>query len=366
MRRTLAVTDVAAGWTWFRTPWLRRAIFAVLIVAAAVLALFPVRYVANVKLAPQDTNTAGLNSILSQLGGNYAALLGNHQPVEIDLAIGRSFEVQGDVARAAGLVEGSGQDAMDRAVRKLDRRSDVRALRAGIIEIEVDGHDEAETLRITQLYARAMQNRIASLSRAQTAFKRKVLNDRMTEAGERLARAERAVNSFRQQNRIIQPEAQLSDAVSTLSALRAQYQAIQVELAKARRFYAEGSYQVQSVRTALGALQRQIAAAEDRNRSPNGFTASGIAPRSVEFDRLNRELTFSRSLYEAYTRYLEGAAIEDLTANFNMQIIEPPFVEPGRKFNTVPGVALILLVLLAAASEFYWLRPPSGARLQPA
>jgi uncharacterized protein involved in exopolysaccharide biosynthesis len=341
-------------------------IFGVLIVVAALLALFPTRYVANVKMAPQDTNTAGLNSILSQLGGNYSALLGNHQPVEIDLSIGRSFDVQSDVARTLGLVDGPGQASLDRAVRKLNENVDVRALRAGIIEIEVDGHDEDRTLRTAQVYSRAIQNRLAQLSRDQTAFKRTILNDRMKEAGERLSRAENAVNTFRQQNRIIQPEAQLSDAVATLSALRAQYQSIQVELAKAQRFYAEGSYQVQSIRTALAALQRQITAAEDRTQSPNGLTALGIAPRAVEFDRLNRELTFARSLYESYTRYLEGAAIEDLTANFNMQIIEPPFMEPGRHFNAIPFTILIVLVLLATASEFYWFRPPSGARLQSA
>ena len=366
MKRSIAFTDIAARWSWFRNPWSRRTILGILILVAALFAVFPQRYVADVKMAPQDTNTAGLNSILSQLGGNYSALLGNHQPVEIDLAIGRSFEVQSDVAHALGLVEGQGQAALDRAVRKLNQIVAVRALRAGIIEIEVDGHDESETLRIAQVYARAMQNRIAALSRDQTAFKRVVLNNRMKEAGERLSRAEGAVNAFRQQNQIIQPEAQLNDAVATLSSLRAQYQSIQVELAKSQRFYAEGSYQVQSIRTALNALQRQIAAAEGRTRNANGLTASGIAPRSVEFDRLNRELAFARSLYEAYTRYLEGAAIEDLTANFNMQIIEPAFIEPGLKVNTVPGILVVVLVLLAAASEFYWLRPPAGARLQEA
>ena len=362
----MALTDVVVGWRWFRHPWLRRAIFGGLIVLAAILAIFPPRYVANVKMAPQDTNTAGLNSILSQLGGNYSALLGNHQPVEIDLTIGRSFDVQSDVARKLGLVEGPGQAALDRAVKALNRRVEVRALRAGIIEIEADGRDEDQTLRVAQVYARALQERLAQLSRDQTAFKRTVLNERMKEASERLSRAENAVNVFRQQNRIIQPEAQLSDAVATLSGLRAQYQSVQVDLAKALRFNAEGSYQVQSIRAALSALQRQIAAAEDQNRNQNGFTASGIAPRSIEFDRLNRELAFSRSLYEAYTRYLEGAAVEDLTADFNMQLIEPPFIEPGLHVNSLPFVVLVVLVLLAAASEFYWLRPPAGVRPQPA
>lgn len=364
--RTLAFTDVVIGWRWFRTPWLRRAIFATLIALAALFALFPTRYVANVKLAPQDTNTAGLNSILSQLGGNYAALLGNHQPVEIDLAIGRSFDVQADVARATGMVTTKDPAELDRAVKKLDRHAAVRALRAGIIEIEVDGRDKAETLRLAQIYARTMQQRIGALSRDQTAFKRQVLSDRMHEASQRLARAEAAVNTFRQQNRIVMPEAQLSDAVSTLSALRAQYQAVQVELAKTERFYAPGSYQVKSIRAALAALEGQIAQAEDRNRNSNGLTASGLAPRSIEFERLNRELTFARSLYEAYTRYLEGAAIEDLTSNFNMQIIEPAFIEPDLKFNTIPAILLVVLVLIAGASEFYWLRPPPGARLHPA
>lgn len=362
MTRKLALSDFAASWPWFRNARIRRTIFAAAILVLALLALFPTRYVANVKLAPQDTNTAGLSSILSQLGGNYAALLGNHQPVEIDLAIGRSFDVQRNVARDLAMIDGTDPRSTRAAVRKLEKKVDVRALRAGIIEVEVSDRDPDDALRIATAYARAMQHRLAELSREQTAYKRGVLNERMREATDRLARAEAAITRFRQNNQVISPETQLSDAVAQLSALRAQYQAVQVELAKARRFNSPQSFQVKSIETALGAIQGQIRQAEGRARGANGLTATGIAPKTLEYQRLDRELRFAQALYESYTRYLEGASVENLTADFNMQLIEPPFLEPDRKFNRMPMALLVVMLLLAFASEFYLFRPPLGRR----
>lgn len=357
------MTDLAAGWRWFRNPWARRGVFGVLIVLTALLALFPQRYEANVKLAPQETSTAGLSAILSQLGGNYAALLGSQQPVEIDLTIGRSFEVQSTVAKRAGLVPpNAGRAELDGAIRELEKMVDVRALRGNIIEIVASGSDADATLKLVAVYAKAMQDRLAQLSRTQTTYKRGVLDERMREASGRLARAEGAISRFRAQNQVIAPDEQLSAAVAQLSALRSQYQATQIELAKARRTNTEQSFPIRSLRSALAAIQAQISSAERQARSNNGLTASGIAPRAIEFERLTRELRFAQSLYDSYTRYLEGAAIEELTANFNMQIVEPPFLEPNRQFNLLPLALLAIIALIATASEFYMFRPPPGRR----
>lgn len=359
----MALTDVVAGWRWFQRPWIRRAVFAVLIAVAGILALFPQRYEANVKLAPQETSTAGLSAILSQLGGNYAALLGNHQPVEIDLTIGRSFEVQSTVARRAGLVKpGADRATVAKAVRDVDRQVIVRALRGNIIEIVTSSGDPGAALNLAAVYAKTMQDRLAELSRTQTTYKRGVLNQRMREASDRLARAEAAISRFRAQYQVIAPDEQLGAAVAQLSALRSQYQATQIELAKARRTNTEQSFPVRSLRTALAAIQAQIADAERQARSNNGLTASGIAPRAIQFEQLTRELRFAQALYDSYTRYLEGAAIENLTADFNMQIVEPPFLEPDRQLNMLPLALLAIIALIAVASEFYMFRPPPGRR----
>lgn len=357
------MTDVVSGWRWFHRAWLRRAVFALLIIILVLMTLFPERYEANVKLAPQETSTAGLSAILSQLGGNYAALLGNHQPVEIDLSIGRSYDVQSVVARKMGFVRPNASRAdIDTAVRKVSKMATVSALRGNVMEIVASGGDPDVTLNLASVYAGAMQGRLAELSRAQTTYKRSVLNERMHEATDRLARAEAAINHFRADNRIIAPEEQLGAAVGQLNALRARAQAVQIDLAQALRTNSEQSFTVRSLRTQLGAINVQIAAAGQQARSTNGLTASGIAPRELEFQRLNRELRFSQALYDSYTRYLEGAAIENLTADFNMQIIEPPYLEPSRQFNFVPLALLAVVALMAVATEFYMFRPPVSRR----
>jgi tyrosine-protein kinase Etk/Wzc len=354
------MVDVVTRWKWFRRAWVRRGIFGAIIIVLALLSWFPRVYMGDVKLAPQDTNTAGLSSILSQLGGNYAALLGSHQPVEIDLTIGRSFDVQSEVARRLGMVTGTGNDAVMTAVKKLQRTTEVRALRAGVLEIEVNGRDPGEVVKAADIYARVMQRRLAELSRAQTAYKRGVLDDRMREATDRLSRAERAITTFRQRNRVVTPDAEMEEAVSQSASLRRQYQSAQVELERTRRFNSDGSFVVKQLEATLVALQRQIDTAQSKVRSQSGLTASGIAPRALEYEQLQRDLKFAQALYDSYLRYLEGTEIENLTADFNMQIIEPSFLDTGLHVNIVPAILLAIMALLAFAAEFIYLRRPVG------
>jgi uncharacterized protein involved in exopolysaccharide biosynthesis len=361
MNRPVSLIDVVTRWRWFRNGATRRLVLAVLILVLAIFAVFPRVYVGNVKLAPQDTDTTGLRSIVTQLGGNYAALLGQHEPVEVDLAIGRSFEVQQDVARRMGLVEDKSLAGIRDAVRELDDHVEVRALRAGILEIEVKGRDPEAVVRTAGTYAKVMQERLAKLSKEQTDYKEVVLADRMAAATKRLASAKRAITEFRNRNNVITPEAQMEDAVAALSTLRAQRQVAQVQLAKLRQVNTDENIAVKAVLGEIEGLDRQIALAQNRVATQGGLTASGMAPRALEYERLDLDLKFAQSVYESYVRYLEGAAIERLTADFNIQIIEPAF---GWHFNTIPALLLILVVLIAVAAEFFYFRPPPGIALE--
>jgi uncharacterized protein involved in exopolysaccharide biosynthesis len=358
------MVDVVTRWEWFRRPWTRRGVFAVLLAVLALLSWFPRVYMGDVKLAPQDTSTAGLSAILTQLGGNYAALLGSHQPVEIDLTIGRSYDVHSEVARRLGMAKDGDLSAMKSAVKKLQRTTSVRALRAGVIEIEVNGRDPVEVVKAAGVYARVMQDRLAELSRAQTDYKKHVLNDRMREATDRLARAEHAITAFRQRNQLVTPDSQMQDAVAQLTSLRGQYQTTQVELERTRKFNNDQSYVVKQLEATLAALQKQIDGAQDKVRSQSGLTASGLAPRALEYEQLQRDLKFAQALYDSYMRYLEGTAIENLTADFNIQIIEPPFLDTGLHVNIVPAILLIIVALVAFAAEFIYLRRPPGVAPQ--
>lgn len=366
MRRPVSVVDVVASWSWFRRAAVRRTIFAALIIVLALLCVFPRLYVATVKLSPQQGNAAGLSQVLNQFGGTYTAMLGSALALEIDVAIGRSFDVKRDVVSRLGLADVRDRAATGRAVLRLEKMTDVQALRGNVLEVTAENRDRERALATATAYSQVMQRRLANLSREQTAYKNQVLTDRMREVGARLARAEAAVSNFRRRNQLFDPETQLAAAIAQISALRSQLVAKEVDLQTVLRFNSEESFPVKAARAAVASLRKQLAEAEARARSNDNASAASIAPRALEFDRLNRDLNFARTLFESYTRYVEGAVIEDLSADFNMQVIEGPFIEPGWQFNKLPLALLALVVLLALASEFFLLKPPVGIRPVPA
>lgn len=361
----LSLLDLITRGRWFRSNRIRRSIFAALIIGLGVLSLFPRVYAAEITLAPQESNTAGLSAILQQLGGNYAALLGRTQPVEVDLAIARSFEVRKAVVRSLGVRDNESSAEFRRALKKLESKADVQAMRGNLLHIEIRDADANRALFIARAYSGAMRDRLAQLSREATADKRTILDARFAEARERLSRAEGAVSAFRRANQLVTPDTQLDLAVQQLATVQGQLKAKQVELQTALQFGTPQNFQVERIRAEVSALQEQVRAADERVRSGGGLTAAGIAPIALRYQNLMRELKFSEALYDSYTRYLEGAAIEELTAEYNLQEIEPPFIDPDTHFNTVPLALLILVLMLGLAAEFLIIGPPRGLFAQP-
>lgn len=358
--KPVSLLDLVTGSRWFQDNRLRRLIFALALVILAILSVFPRVYAADVKLAPQESNTAGLSAILTQLGGNYAALLGRSQPIEVDLAVARSFEVKREVVRKLG-TNIKDRDKVRRAILRLEDQTDVQAMRGNLIQITVRDRAPERALKVTEAYADAMQERLAEISHEATANKRKILNQRFAEAQTRLAQAEGAINSFRSANQLIEPGTQLRIAVEQLATAQGQLKAKQVELQTALQFSTPNSFTVQKIQAEIRALQGQVAVADQRMRTASGLSAAGIAPVALRYESLLRDMKFAQALYESYTRYLEGAAIEELTAQYNLLQIEPPFLKPALQFNLLPMVLAVVVLLLALASEFIVMRPPTRA-----
>ena len=84
---------------------LRRFIFVCAFISLIVLTFFPRQYLSRVQIMPPQGSSAGLSSLLSQLGGlaNLAPLLGNRQPVEFYLVLARSHDIALDVVKRLNL-----------------------------------------------------------------------------------------------------------------------------------------------------------------------------------------------------------------------------------------------------------------------
>ncbi len=338
----------------------RRIAYAAIAFVLILWCFLPQPYVARAKILPQDSSSAGLGQVLNSLGGqfsSFASLLSNGRPPnELYLIIGRTDLVNTDVIASLHLV---GPDAayrtQDAAVLDLKKKVDVHLLVGGVLEVEATTHSREQSLRLADAYVSAISRRIGALGRETIARKTKIVSDRFRDATTRVAKSSADLDSFRRQNNLASPEAQLGSELSLRANLQGRLQAKLVELSTVRQLAGPENPELKNILAEITALRAQIAGGvrpEIAATGPNVAALSGLTTRYLD---LFRDYKFAQALYDVYARALEQVDVESMVAEnaTYIQVIEPPNLDAGRHYN-VEAVALLLgLIILVFFTELY-------------
>jgi uncharacterized protein involved in exopolysaccharide biosynthesis len=341
-----------------RNALVRRALVAVTVGACAVLTLYPEHYRAAVSMTPTDPASLGLSGTLGQLGAG-ASVFGSQAAVEISLKVARSPYVRDKVVDAVKLDQKLGINAQE-ANRWLERKVDVRTLRGGILQIDMENRDAKFAQTIVRTYAEAVRAQLADIARGQTSYKRNILETLLNESSKRYFAAQRAYNNFRLSNGQGDPQGAIQQASTRITVLQQKILDKQGEIAALTQFATADNIQVRRSQAELGVLKQQLAAAQSAS-SASGPSLGKIVNQSLQLEKLERELDVARNLYQNYKRFLEGTSVEDLASSANVRILEPAYVDPDRQYNVAFAVLGVLILMLGLAIEFYRLAPPLEA-----
>ncbi len=358
------VGSLATG-SWLGRPWLRRALAVVLIVVFGVLAYFPRKYEAIVTVVPTDASSLGLGGALGQLGA-YNSVFGQQAMLEVGLRVARSQDVRQMVIAKLGLVKREGfADALE-ADRWLQDKVEIRALRGGILLIDTRNADPVLARELVATFYNAVRARLGMINRSQTSYKREVLLELVGNASDRLALAQQRYDDFRRRTRYASPSSSIGAIGERIPSLQQAIKNKQIDLQTVRTFATDDNMQVRQLQAQIAALQTQLREAENLGESSGPYSVNRVVTESTQVQKLERELSIARALYDGYRRYLEGTAVEDLTSLGNLRLLEPPTVVSNRVINTIPAALAALTLLLLFAVEAYRLRPPVGAYRTPA
>jgi capsule polysaccharide export protein KpsE/RkpR len=343
-----------------KRPGRRRVIFGVAIVICLLLSFFPQKFRSAVTLAPSDPASLGLSGALNQLGAANS-VFGNQAAVEITLRVADSRAVRDQVIDMLDLMKRRNFSTRLQAHRWLDDNISTRSMRGGIVQMETKQPDPAFAESLIQAYSEAVRQRLAIINQQQTRYKREVLKKLVRESSDDFDRAQAAYDNFRLKTRYSDPTLAIDAIGERIPVLQAAIKAKEVQLNAARQFGTDDNMIVRQIIAELAALKVQLA--QQQALDPSEQNSVGrVVEQSTIANRLERNLILARSLYEVYSRYLEGTSVEDLTSNANLRIIEPPFIDTTRQLN-IPFLALaMLLILFALTAEFYLMRPPLEAR----
>jgi hypothetical protein len=343
----------------------RRIGYGVLALVLAVLIFFPRPYVARAKLLPQDAGSAGLGQLVNALGGqlqSFANLLtGGRAPNDLYLIIGRSDTVLNDVIRDLKLVgPGRPYPTVTKAKLDIDDKVDVRLLLGGVVEVETRSRDPKEAQAFTAAFVRAISQRIGQLGRQTASRKSEIVQQRLSTATRRVGEAQMRLDTFRQANRLAEPEAELSGALALRTTLEAQLQAQMVELREAQEFKGPESPELMGIQSSIAELRRRIAETAVPRTGAGGPSVGGLSALQSRYLNLYRDHRLAQALYEVYSRAAEQSEVENLVAESAsyIQIIEPSHLDPDRKYNLSAIALLVALAVLALFTE--WYAPATG------
>lgn len=350
-----------AALRWLQSFRGRALVFGSALVISGLLTFFPERHLATSSFTPTDREALGLAGTLGQLGA-IGSIFGNQAAVEVALRIGNSDAVR-DIVIEKALADELEEQGRTHLQRYLRRKVEVRSLRGGIILIEMQDTSAERATRIVGAFETAIEAELARVARQQTAYKRRVLKELVKEATKELAEAEAAYDAFRLQNRYPDPRGRIGAISDRVTSLETIIRSKEIDLYRARDLYSERNMIVRQLESELAALRRQLE--EVKSTDPQSQqNVREVVENSSELYRLERDLEVAKSLYFNYLRYFRGTAVEDLTADANMRLLEVPHVVTKRQY-WLPALAVSILILLIwLAVEAYRLRTPPGHRLE--
>lgn len=335
-------------------------IYAATSILLALACIIPRPYTARAKIVPGDSGASSMVSVMGALGGgqaqNLASLFGDRGVTEVALQIARSEIVADDVISRLKLVGPNARFATaQEAQRALAKKVDIHTLLGGIIEVETKDSDAGFSLAVTQKYVSAISERLGTYGRDQVSRKRRIVEDRLSAAQARLAQAQAALDLFKRQNNLADPQAQLGTKLTLRTSLEAQLQARLVELSTLQEISGPENPKLQVAQQQVTTLRQQLAKTATPTISAVGPSVGEMTGISLKYASLFRDYMFAQAIYDVYSRSAEEVAVQEIVLQDRSQVavVDPPHIDSARFFNNWAVAMLALVIVLALFTEVY-------------
>ena len=277
-------------------------------VAGLILAfVLPVRYTATVKImTPQQTQSSAalmmMNQLTSMSGGSLAALagggLGLKNPNDTYIGLLTSRPIADAIIQKFSLAKEYHARDMTKARKKLAGYTEVTSEKNGFIAVSVTDRDKSRAAAMANTYTDQLRILTKTLAVTEASQRRLFYEEQLKQAKEALVAAALAFQQVQQQKGLIQLDAQAKAMIESLTALRAQVAAKQVEVQALRSYSTEQNPDVQLAEKELTSLQAEETRLEQSNHVPGiaGLGLGNVPAAGLEYLRAAHELQYQQAL----------------------------------------------------------------------
>lgn len=342
---------------------------AAILTGALLCVLLPVKYTATTKLMPPQQSPSAASVLMHQLmGGGASSLaamagggLGLKNPNDIYVGLLESRPVADAIIQKFDLMKVYRSKNMTAARKKLAKNTEITSEKSGFISIAVTDRDKNRAAAMANDYTEQFRDLTKTL--AITEASRRVLfyEDQLKQAKDAVGSAESNFETVQRKKGVVQLDAQARAMIASLSALRAQVVAKQVEVRALRLSSTEDNPVLATAESELSALQGEVARLEKSGHS-SGFSNLGLADvpgAGLDYLRAQRELQYREVLYEMLMKQYDAAKLDEAKNATIIQVVEAAIVPDQRsspKRLVVLSVATVLGFFLGCflAMVFWW------------
>ena len=326
------------------------------IAGLAISLLLPNVYKANTKILPPQQSQSTASAMLTQLGGlagGAGAALGIKSPNDLYISMLKSRLLTDKLIRRFNLQDRYKSKLLDAARKQLDSNSTIFFGKDNIISIDVDDEDPKIAAAIANAYVEELTFLTSKFALTEASQRRIFYEKQLELAKDKMISAETALSSGIDSKGMLSVDAQSKAVLETVSRLRANISAKQIQLKAMQAFVTPSNNEYKRANQELLGMQEELAKLE-KGSSVNGSSKPGIlnAPtqsavnglKTVETGAANiqllRDVKYYQMLFELLAKQYEVARLDEAKDIPLIQVLDKA-VEPERKFK--PQRALVAI-----------------------
>ncbi|MGX4640655.1 GumC family protein [Massilia sp. SYSU DXS3249] len=326
----------------------------VAVLAAAASLLLPNMYRATTRLLPPQQSQSGAAALLSQLGGVAslaAGAAGLKNPSEMYVGMLRSRTLADRLIAKYDLKNAYDVELFDKARKELEENTTILSGKDGLITIDVLDEDRKRAAQIANSYVSELVKLTSTLAITEAAQRRMFYEKQLEQAKNNLASVEVALKSGLDTRGVISVDVESRAAVETVSRLRAQISAKEIQLNSMRAFVTPANPNFRRVEEELSSLRGELSRLE--NGRPDMKGSEGQTRAGLENIKLLRDVKYYQMLYELLAKQYELARLDEAKEPSIIQVLDPA-IEPERKAKPQRALLVAIAAILGFFAAIGW------------
>lgn len=363
MRKDITALDLLAVF-WSRKKMLL--LFVVLFgtVSLTYSLLTPPIYKAECRVLPSPKNDGALMNVMSQIGGlaNFVGGAGGGTSGRLLVGLLQGETIIDAVIDRFELMTLYGEEKRVRMRQKVASSilNVVEDVKSGIVTVAVLDKEPKRAAEMANAFVEELSKKMRSLAIGEAAQRRVFFEEQLEQSMKALSEAEDAMLRYQQESGMVAVEPQIEALLTSISTLRAQIAAKEVELSALRTYAKKENPSLKLAQSQLFAMKKELQKLEAKRTDLSAGSGDVLPSISqapllgMEYQRHLREVKFAGAMYELMLRQFEAAKLDESKESLMLQVVDPA-TPPDYKFKPKRAMIVVFSTLLGLCLALAWI-----------